>query len=103
MKSSDEHIKFALLTGVTKFSKVSVFSDLNNIEDISFIDDYATLCGITEQEMRENLNEEITELAQKNKLTVGECYDKLRKWYDGYHFSPDLSLPGMYSRWQIPK
>ena len=48
-------------------------------------------------------NEEIAELAQKNKLTVEECYDKLRKWYDGYHFSPDLSLPGMYSRWQIPK
>ena len=101
MKSSDEHIKFALLTGVTKFSKVSVFSDLNNIEDISFIDDYATLCGITEQEMRENLNEEISELAQKNKLTVEECYDKLRKWYDGYHFSSDLSLPGMYNPFSL--
>lgn len=101
MKSSDEHIKFALLTGVTKFSKVSVFSDLNNIEDISFIDDYATLCGITEQEMRDNLNEEISELAQKNKLTVEECYDKLRKWYDGYHFSSDLSLPGMYNPFSL--
>ncbi len=101
MKSSDEHIKFALLTGVTKFSKVSVFSDLNNIEDISFSDDYATLCGITEGEMRENLQEEIAELAKKNKLTCEECYDKLRHWYDGYHFSSDLTLPGMYNPFSL--
>lgn len=101
MKSCDEHIKFALLTGVTKFSKVSVFSDLNNLMDISLDDRYQEICGITEQELRDNLHEPIEQLAAKNKMTVDECYAELKRRYDGYHFCEDLDTPGMYNPFSI--
>ena len=96
MKSSDEYIRMALLTGVSKFSKVSVFSDLNNIRDISMLQQYATLCGITEQEIRDHLDNEVAKLASANKMTQDECYAELRRRYDGYHFHQDS--PGMYGQ-----
>ena len=69
MKSGDRYIRFALLTGVTKFSKVSVFSDLNNLEDISLQSDYQALCGITHNELTSLLADEIKELANANGMT----------------------------------
>lgn len=101
MKGSDEHIKFALLTGVTKFSKVSIFSDLNNIEDITLVDDYSAICGITEDEIHSALDDEVAMLAEKNKISKEECYEKLKEWYDGYHFTSDLELPGIYNPFSL--
>ena len=86
LKTCDECIKFALLTGVTKFSKLSIFSDLNNLKDISMYADYATLCGITEQELETYFAPGIEELARCNGISAGEAREQLRRRYDGYLF-----------------
>ena len=87
LKSCDQHIRFALLTGVTKFSKVSVFSDLNNLQDISMLKAYEGICGVTEEELRTVFPESVGRLAEANGLEVEEAYGELKKWYDGYHFA----------------
>lgn len=87
LKSCDKYLRFALLTGVTKFSKVSVFSDLNNLMDISLQNDYNNLCGITEKELQEIFPEGIKELADRNNMSYDDACKELKKWYDGYHFS----------------
>ena len=89
MKSCDRYIKFALLTGVTKFSKVSVFSDLNNLMDISIDERFTSLCGITEEELFTNFQEDIIELGKENKLTEEETKAELKKMYEGYHFAEE--------------
>ncbi|WP_277120948.1 ATP-binding protein [Bacteroides ndongoniae] len=89
MKSCDRYIKFALLTGVTKFRKVSVFSDLNNLMDISIDERFTSLCGITEEELFTNFQEDIIELGKENKLTEEETKAELKKMYDGYHFAEE--------------
>ena len=86
MKSMDGYIQFAMLTGVTKFGKISVFSDLNNLDDISMREPYVNICGVSEQEIHDNLEEELHELAKAQKMTYQEVCDKLKKYYDGYHF-----------------
>ena len=86
-KTMDSYIRFAFFTGVTKFSKVSVFSDLNNLKDISLDDRFAEICGITEKEIRDNLDAQVGEMAEYNEMSKDECYEKLKKQYDGYHFS----------------
>ena len=86
LKSQDKYIRFAFLTGVTKFGKVSVFSDLNNLTDISMDARYQTICGITEKEMHEYFEEGIKFVAENNELTIEETCEKLSKRYDGYHF-----------------
>ncbi len=86
LKSRDSFIKFAMLTGVTKFSKLSIFSDLNNLKDISMYADYATLCGITEQELETYFAPGIEELARCNGISVDEAREHLRRRYDGYLF-----------------
>jgi len=88
-KTQDRYIKFALFTGVTKFSKVSVFSDLNNLKDISLDLRYATLCGITEEELHRNFDAEVDDFALASGMTKEECYSKLKRQYDGYHFCED--------------
>ena len=87
IKSCDEYIRFAFLTGVTKFSKVSIFSDLNNLRDISMLPEYDTVCGITQKEMEEVFKPEIIELGKAQNLTEAETLAKLKQKYDGYHFS----------------
>ena len=86
LKTMDGHIKLAFLTGVTKFGKISVFSALNNLMDLSMWEDYAALCGITEQELHDNFEEGISQLAQTQGLTYDEACDELKGRYDGYHF-----------------
>ncbi|MBQ9211813.1 MAG: ATP-binding protein [Clostridia bacterium] len=86
LKSEDAYIQFIFITGVTKFSKVSIFSDLNQLRDISMSMDYAEICGITEQEMKNNFGPEIDLLAEEQGLSLEECLNRLRKEYDGYHF-----------------
>lgn len=92
IKSCDEYIRFAMLTGVTKFSHLSVFSGLNNLRDISLDPHYADLCGFTQQELETTFSESIDEFAEAMKVSRTEMLNLLRKHYDGYHFSRDLSV-----------
>ena len=89
MKTQDRYIRFGFLTGVTKFGKVSVFSDLNNLEDISLNRNWASLCGITEEELHSGLKPAVEEMAESNGLTYEETLDRLKEMYDGYHFDRD--------------
>ena len=99
LKSLDGCIRFALLTGVTKFGKVSVFSDLNNLDDISMNNQYATLCGITEKEIHTNIEEGIRSLASAQNLSYEETCVKLKEMYDGYHFTSDSE--GVYNPFSL--
>lgn len=87
LKSNDEYIRFAFLTGVTKFSKVSIFSDLNNLNDISLNPEFSAICGISQEELVETFRPEIETLAEKNELKYEDCISALKKRYDGYCFS----------------
>ena len=87
IKSSNDYIHLSFLTGVTKFSKVSIFSDLNNLFDISFDTDYSSICGITEDELKNNFSKEIAMLAEACDNSYNEMLDVLRARYDGYRFS----------------
>ncbi|MBP3640952.1 MAG: ATP-binding protein [Parabacteroides sp.] len=89
LKTMDKYIRFALLTGVTKFGKVSVFSDLNNLMDISMDDRYADICGITEKEIHRYFEEELHGLAEKRKTSYEDICAELKLRYDGYHFVED--------------
>ena len=100
LKSCDPYIRFAFLTGVTKFGKVSVFSDLNNLKDISMLPQYSTICGITEQELHDNFDDSVKEVAAFNELTQEECYEQLRRDFDGYHFSK-YAKEGMYNPFSV--
>ncbi len=86
LKTCDKYIRFAMLTGVTRFSKLSVFSGLNNLKDISMFAEYATICGITEQELDTYLTAGIETLAQRCKISVAEARERLKRRYDGYRF-----------------
>ena len=99
LKSMDGYIKFALLTGVTKFGKVSVFSDLNNLEDLSRNPGYTDICGISEEELLRDFSDDIQELASANGQTFEQACEQLKEDYDGYHFCPDS--PGMYNPFSI--
>ena len=85
-KTLDAYIQFAFFTGVTKFSKVSVFSDLNNLTDISLDLRYATLCGITDEEIHNCLDKAVDLLGKAYDISKEACYERLRDSYDGYHF-----------------
>ena len=87
LKSCDKYLRFAMLTGVTKFSKVSVFSDLNNLMDISLSSRFASICGITEQELHQYFKEDIRLLGENQGMSPEDTSRELKQWYDGYHFS----------------
>lgn len=89
LKSADRYLRFAFLTGVTKFSQVSVFSDLNQLIDISMNYDFSTLCGITHEELLTNFEPEIAALSRANGITMEETVDTMTRQYDGYHFHPN--------------
>ncbi|MDR2424981.1 MAG: ATP-binding protein, partial [Prevotellaceae bacterium] len=89
LKNADQYLKFVFLTGVTKFSKVSVFSDLNHLVDISMDDDYSGVCGISETEIKAYFDKEIRALAERKKMTYEQTLTELKKQYDGYHFAKD--------------
>ena len=99
LKSMDGYIKFAMLTGVTKFGKVSVFSDLNNLNDISMDLRFYNICGITEEELHSNFSNHIDTLAAANNMSREECIKKLRHLYDGYHF--EEKAPGVYNPFSV--
>ena len=87
LKTCEPYERFVFITGVGKFLKVSIFSDLNNLTDISMSDDYATMCGYTEKELKENFKDRLIPLAESKKLKYEVFLDKIKKWYDGYRFS----------------
>ena len=103
LKSMDECFRFAWLTGITKFAKVSIFSDLNQLDVISMNKAYATLCGITQAEMEETFGPEIDVLAAAKNLTREACLGKLREMYDGYRFCEEESIPGVYNPFSLLK
>ena len=89
LKADDEYERFVFLTGITKFTQISLFSVLNNLTNISFQPDYAAICGITEDEIGENFQLELQKMANANGWTLQETHDRLKEYYDGYHFSED--------------
>lgn len=96
LKASDSMLHFVFLTGITKFSQLSIFSELNNITNISMLPEYAGICGITKEEMLTQLKEGIQELAEAKNWTMDETLSRLKDYYDGYHFaseSPDIFNP----------
>ena len=96
LKSADDYIHFGMLTGVSRFSKLSVFSDLNNLQDITLDESFATICGITEEEIRANFASGVEIFAASEKIDSERVMQILKENYDGYHFSkqcPDIYNP----------
>lgn len=99
LKSSDAHLRFIFLTGVTKFAHVSVFSDLNQLADISMYPDYATICGITQDELQANFRPELEALCVEKNLTMEETVRLMTLKYDGYHFRE--KTPGVFNPFSV--
>ncbi len=96
LKACDPYLRFVFLTGITKFSQMSIFSDLNNLTNISMDSEYASICGITEEELTGQLSDYVDALAENLKLTHQQAVELLGKRYNGYHFSwpsPDIFNP----------
>ena len=96
LKYSDPYLQFVFLTGITKFSQLSIFSELNNLKNISMRTDYAGVCGITTDEMLTQMSEYIDDFAEAQQVSRGEVIEGLKQQYDGYHFtwpSPDVFNP----------
>ena len=96
LKASDPYLQFVFLTGITKFSQLSIFSELNNLKNISMRPDYAAVCGITEEEMLTQMTDYIDDFAEAQQITRDEAFEGLKLQYDGYHFtwpSPDIYNP----------
>lgn len=99
IKECDQYLRFAMLTGVTKFGHLSVFSGLNNLNDISLDIRYNDICGITETEFRENFTESVKEFATVNGMNEDEVWEEFRKNYDGYLFSREGE--GIYNPFSV--
>ena len=99
LKKNDSYLKFVFITGVTKFTKVSIFSDLNQLEDISMDREYSGICGITEREIDDCLKPDLERLAANNDMNTDDCYAELARMYDGYHFAPDSE--GVYNPFSL--
>ena len=97
IKDCDPYIEFMMITGISKFSKVSIFSELNNLTDITLHRRYLTLTGITQKELEENFKEEIQELADENDWTIEVLKEKIRHWYNGYSWNGKTFLYNPYS------
>ena len=96
LKACDPYLRFVFLTGITKFSQLSIFSELNNIQNISMLPEYAAICGITEEEMATQMDEDLDILAGRMGISREKTVQKLKDNYDGYHFtwpSPDIYNP----------
>lgn len=89
LKDEGQHIRFTFMTGVTKFSQLSIFSELNNLKNISMMPEYSGICGITQDEVDTALRPCVEEFAESLSISIGEAYALLKKHYDGYHFSPN--------------
>ena len=101
LKANEAMIKFCFITGITKFSQLSIFSTINNLTNISMQPDFAAICGITEEEFATEMEPDIAMLAEKYECTPGEMHNKLKQQYDGYHFSEDS--PEVYNPFSLLK
>ena len=99
LKAKDGQIRFGFLTGVSKIGKLSVFSTLNNLRDISMDSGYSDICGISEDDLHAYFDESVASLAKAEESSVAACYEKLKETYDGYHFSEDSI--GMYNPFSL--
>ncbi len=99
IKEYDEYWRFAFITGITKFSQLSIFSTINNLANISMDPEFAAICGITKEELTTTLKQDIEELAKKNHLTTEQMEQELKDNYDGYHFSMDS--PDMFNPFSL--
>lgn len=99
LKTQDQYIEFAFLTGVTRFSKVSIFSDLNNLKDISMNPQFVDICGITEAELHNDFDDEVAKLADATQSSKEDSYTMLKQQYDGYHFAPNTI--GLYNPFSL--
>lgn len=99
LKMSEEHLRFVFLTGITKFSQLSLFSAFNNIDNISMDREYASICGITEGELEGQLGEGVEAMAQSLALSREEALEALKSRYDGYHFA--WPSPGVYNPYSL--
>ena len=98
-KSFDDYLRFVFITGVSKFHKISIFSDLNQLRDISLTKAYATLCGITDTELEEYFSHSLEGLSKEQNLKPDACKAELKRTYDGYHFHP--LAPGVYNPYSL--
>jgi len=99
LKTMDGCIKLGFLTGVTKFGKVSVFSDLNNLKDISMRSDYIDICGITDEELHRYFDDDLHRLAEAEDMSYEEVCQEVQRCYDGYHFN--IKTPGIYNPFSL--
>ncbi|MGN8773710.1 AAA family ATPase [Candidatus Weimeria sp. HCP3S3_B5] len=99
LKDQDRYLEFVFFTGVTKYSKVSIFSDLNQLKDISLLDEFSGICGFTGKEIRDTFSPEIKEMAESRGISVDECLAQMKEKYDGYHFSGNSE--GIYSPYSV--
>ena len=96
IKSLDPYLRFVFITGINKFAQLSIFSELNNLKNISMMPEYSAVCGISQSELEKNFREPVEALAAKQKITCGEAFALLKEHYDGYHFcdeSEDIYNP----------
>ena len=99
LKYQDANLRFVFITGISKFSQLSIFSELNSLKNISMKPEYACICGFTEEEMSSKFKDGIRQLAEKQNFTYEDCMSELRRQYDGYHFT--ASSPGIYNPFSI--
>ncbi len=97
LKDADEYIRFLFITGVSKFAKVSIFSDLNHLIDITLVEDYTTICGYSQTELEHYFPEGITKLAKKTGLTRERCIERMKEWYDGFSWDGENFLYNPFS------
>ena len=99
LKACDPYLRFVFLTGITKFSQLSIFSELNNLTNISMQTGYAAICGITKEEILTHMADDLELLSQRMKLTLDEIVAELKNNYDGYHFT--WPSPGIYNPFSL--
>jgi len=100
LKADDEFEKFVFITGITKFTQISLFSVLNNLTNISFFPQYVSLCGVTEKEIAANFKQEVERMGVINHWNAQETHDRLKEYYDGYHFSED-NMEDIYNPYSL--
>ena len=101
LKKLEPYLRFAFLTGITKFSQMSLFSTLNNLDDISLDDDFCSICGFTQEEIQQSFSSSLNVLAKKAEVSPDEASTWLKRKYDGYHFSP--ACPDIYNPFSVLK
>jgi hypothetical protein len=97
IKASDEHVRFVFLTGVSQFSGLSIFSGLNNLNNITMDNEYGTICGYTQEELESNFKEYIENAAKANKKTVKEVLTEIKRWYNGYSWDGKVFVYNPFS------